>query len=367
MAEAISATTKKLEKAALLGDYLRGLNDIDLARAARYLAGHQFALSDSRTTNVGGRIIGEALSTATGLSLENLSPRYVRLGDPGEVAFEVVQEAHGDLEPKITLAETESIITRLSETRGTKNKTALLSAVLHQASPLEAKYLVKLLAGDLRIGLKEGLVEDATARAFGQPLAAVAHANMLLGDIGEAAIRARKGDLSDIEMRLFHPIKFMLATPAADLSDIARTMPEEFFVEDKFDGIRAQAHVKDGRVSIYSRTMDEISHRFPELQEPLRSIPTDIVIDGEIVPAIGERILPFSELQKRLGRKTIGADLLAEVPVILVAYDLLYAQGRVLINDSLEARRQILASLVSEEGTVRLSMRTSSHTSFAEG
>lgn len=355
VAEAISATTKKLEKAALLGDYLRGLNDIDLARAARYLAGHQFAMNDSRTTNVGSRIIGEALSTATGLSLENLSPRYVRLGDPGEVAFEVVQEAHGDLEPKITLAETESIITRLSETRGTKNKTALLSAVLHQASPLEAKYLVKLLAGDLRIGLKEGLVEDATARAFGQPLVAVAHANMLLGDIGEAAVRARKGDLSDIEMRLFHPIKFMLATPAADLSDIARTMPEEFLVEDKFDGIRAQAHVKDGRVSIYSRTMDEISHRFPELQEPLKSISTDVVIDGEIVPAIGELILPFSELQKRLGRKTIGADLLAEVPVILVAYDLLYAEGRVLINDTLEARRQILASLVSEEGTVRLS------------
>jgi len=170
VAEAISATTKKLEKAALLGDYLRGLNDVDLARAARYLAGHQFALSDSRTTNVGGRIIGEALSTATGLSLENLSPRYVRLGDAGEVAFEVVEETHGELEPKITLAETESIITRLSETRGTKNKTALLSALLHQASPLEAKYLVKLLVGDLRIGLKEGLVEDATARAFGQPL-----------------------------------------------------------------------------------------------------------------------------------------------------------------------------------------------------
>ena len=115
-------------------------------------------------------------------------------------------------------------------------------------------------------------------------------------------------------------------------------MPEEFFVEDKFDGIRAQAHVKDGQVSIYSRTMDEISHRFPELESPLKKITSDVVIDGEIVPASGERILPFSELQKRLGRKTIGAELMAEVPVILVAYDLLYASGRVLINESLEAR-----------------------------
>src|SRR4029453_14946186 len=106
------------------------------------------------------------------------------------------------------------------------------------------------------------------------------------------------GALPEVRMRLFHPIKFMLATPAADLADIARTMPEEFFVEDKFDGIRAQAHTKDGRVSIHSRTMDEITHRFPELVAPLRDLAVDAVIDGEIVPAVGDRILPFSELQK---------------------------------------------------------------------
>ena len=357
VAEAISATRKKLEKASLLGNYFKELNDYDLARAARYFAGHQFALSDSRTTNVGGSIISEALSQATGFSIEDLLPRYVRLGDAGEAAYEAVKEAkHGIQNPLITLTETESIITRLSETRGTRNKIALLVTVLHQASPLEAKYLVKLLAGDLRIGLKEGLVEDAIARGFAQPLPLVAHANMLLGDIGEAAVRARASDLQNIEMRLFHPIKFMLATPAADLSDIARTMPAEFFVEDKFDGIRAQAHVKDACVSIYSRTMDEITHRFPELIEPLRSLPTDAVIDGEIVPALGERILPFSELQKRLGRKTIGKDLLTEVPVILVAYDLLYAGGRVLFNESLAKRRQVLNKLVPERGTVRRSL-----------
>lgn len=355
LAEAISATTKKLEKAALLGDYLRGLNDIDLSRAARYLAGQQFALSDSRTTNVGGRIIGQALSAATGLSLEELSPRYVRLGDAGEVAFEAVQEKLAANQPRITLAETESLISRLSETRGTKNKTALLATVFREATPLEAKFLVKLLVGDLRIGLREGLVEDATARAFGQPLAAVAQANMLLGDIGEAAVRTRAGDLENIEMRLFHPIKFMLATPAADLSDIARTMPDEFFVEDKFDGIRAQAHVKDGRVSIYSRTMDEITHRFPELIEPLKNLTTDVVIDGEIVPATDERILPFSELQKRLGRKTIGANLMADIPVVLVAYDLLYAAGRVLIDEALEVRLRTLAQLIPTADALRLS------------
>ncbi len=356
VAEAVAATSKKLEKASLLGRYFPDLIDVDLARAARYFAGHQFAMSDSRTTNVGGSIISEALSQATGFGIENLMPRYVRLGDAGEVAYEATMEAnHGLYPPQISLAEVESIIVRLSETRGTRNKTALLATVLHQATPLEAKYLVKLLAGDLRIGLREGLVEDAIARCFERPLSDVAYANMLLGDIGQAAVRARHNDLQNIEMRLFHPIKFMLATPAADLSDIARTMPDRFFVEDKFDGIRAQAHVKDARVAIYSRTMDEITHRFPELIDPLRSLPVDAIIDGEIVPARDGRILPFSELQKRLGRKSIGKDLLSEAPVILVAYDLLYADGEVLVDRSLADRRAVMSRIFEEDGVVRLS------------
>ncbi|HEU4508811.1 MAG TPA: ATP-dependent DNA ligase [Pyrinomonadaceae bacterium] len=354
-AEAVAATTKKLEKAALLGSYLETLSEPDLTRAARYFAGHQFAMADARTTNVGGSIISAALSDATGFGPEDLYPRWVRLGDPGEVAAEIIKEARRSFQPTITLAETESLITRLSETRGIKNKTALLAAVLHRASPLEAKYLVKLLAGDLRIGLREGLVEDAIARVFRQQLADVSYANMLLGDIGETATRARAGDLRNVSMRLFHPIKFMLATPAADLTDVARTMPEEFLVEDKFDGIRAQAHVQSGRVAIYSRTMDEITHRFPELIDPLRAVATDVIIDGEIIPVNDESILPFSELQKRLGRKNVGTQLLMAVPVALVAYDLLYAGGEVLIDQPLSERRHLLGQLVSDQGPLRMS------------
>jgi len=355
VAERVAATTKKLEKAALLGEYFKQLADVDLSRAARYFAGHQFPLNDARTTNVGGSIISEALCQATGFSIEDLLPKYVRLGDAGEAAFEAIEEAKRTNEPQLTLAEVESIISRLSETRGSKGKTALLAAVLHQATALEGKYLVKLLVSDLRIGLREGLVEDAIARAFEQPLDLVSRVNMLLGDIGETAVRARKNDLRDVTMRLFHPIKFMLATPAADLADIARTMPSEFYVEDKFDGIRAQAHAKNGTVAIYSRTLDEISARFPELIDPLKNLPNDAVIDGEIVPARGDEILPFSELQKRLGRKNVSAELRTEVPVILVAYDLLYAGGRVLINEPLANRRIELEQLIPEQGTLRVS------------
>jgi DNA ligase-1 len=313
-------------------------------------------MNDARTTNVGTSVLREALSEATGLSVENLRPRYVRLGDSGEVAYEAILETRKkEGAPLITLEETEALIARLSEMKGTKSKKTLLAEVLRNATALEAKYLVKLLVGDLRIGLKEGLVEDAVARAFEQPLAQVAQANMMTGDIGYAAVRARHNDLAGIKMRLFHPLKFMLATAAADLADIARQMPEEFYVEDKFDGIRAQAHTDGERLALYSRTMDEITHRFPELVAPLTGLSAAAVVDGEIVPARGDLILPFSELQKRLGRKTVSPELLETTPVVFIAYDLLYGAGRVLVDEPLKERRRILESLVPVAGTVRLS------------
>jgi len=186
-------------------------------------------------------------------------------------------------------------------------------------------------------------------------------ANMLRGDIGEAAVRARAGALRAVEMRLFHPLKFMLATPASDLADIERTMPADFFVEDKFDGIRGQIHVQGDRVAIYSRTLDEISIRFPELHQPLQSLPTDMIIDGEIITARGAEILPFSDLQKRLGRKVVSDELQAAAPVVFVAWDLLYADGKVLIDDPLQARRARLEDLISRVSSserVRLSKAT---------
>ncbi|MBA2647946.1 MAG: ATP-dependent DNA ligase [Pyrinomonadaceae bacterium] len=357
-AERVAATTKKLEKAALLGAFFRELDDADLARAARYFAGYTFAMSDARTTNVGTGVVRDAISEVTGFSVEDLRPRYVRLGDAGEVAYEaLVESKRASDAASLTFAATEQLIEILSATRGTKNKRALLVEALRRLTALEAKYLVKILVGDLRIGLKEGLVEDAVARAFDVPLPSVAQVNMLIGDIGETAVRARRGLLEGVGMRLFHPLKFMLATAAADLTDVARTMPEEFYVEDKFDGIRAQAHVEAGRVALFSRTLDDITHRFPELVPWLSNLAAAAILDGEIVPARGSVILPFAELQKRLGRKTVSDELLAATPVVFVAYDILYAAGRVLIDAPLSERRSALEGLVVNKSSsiVRLS------------
>src|ERR1041384_2571834 len=125
-AEAVAATTKKLEKAALLGDYFAHLSDQDLARAARYFAGHQFAQSDARTTNVGGSILAEAMVAATNVAPESLGPRYARWGDGGDVAFEIFCEAKPHNPPSLTLSATEKLLATLSTTRGMNAKTDLL-------------------------------------------------------------------------------------------------------------------------------------------------------------------------------------------------------------------------------------------------
>jgi DNA ligase-1 len=382
-AEEIGKTTKRLEKAALLARYFEGLDDAHLAIAARYFAGHIFPLRDQRTTNIGGATLFRALENVTGQNSELLAKRLVHHGDLGDLSAEVFAAgAVTSANPGgLTLEKVAVALEGLAETAGSKKKLELVTELLREARPVEAKYLVKILSGDLRIGLKEGAVEDALARMFGTEVKQVQWANMLTGDIGATALLARYGRLAEARMQLFHPIKFMLATPAEDLSDVAEQMPEEFAVEDKFDGIRAQAHVAPAqpgddlahgvlhndengriRVALFSRTLDEITRSFPDLIMPLAGLidasdesgSTGLILDGEIVPVSGKRIQPFLQLQKRLGRKTLSDELRAAVPVAFIAYDALYRGGQVLIEEPFRARRAALESLQFDDTAVRL-------------
>ena len=381
-AESVAATTKRNEKAALLGQYFSALSDDDLIRTARFFAGYIFPLWDQRTTNIGGSALLNAMSAVLDADREALIARTVALGDLGDVAYEAFRLSvdASKRDPSFLVQDVAAAFDQLAATAGTKAKTALVAQLLARCAPLEAKYFVKLLAGDLRIGLKEGSVEDAIAKLTNVKVAEVQWANMLTGDIGETAQLARTGRLNEARMRLFHPLKFMLATPAADLEDVARQMPAEFFVEDKFDGIRAQAHVSRAthsdhrtygvvingvRVALFSRTLDEITESFPDLVGPLAAIAANVaanvegsddsafVLDGEIVPLKDGHILPFLELQKRLGRKTLPEELLKTVPVGYMAFDVLYGDGRVLIGEPLINRRAVLESLGFGDGQAR--------------
>ncbi len=348
--EQVAATTKKLEKAALLKAFFAELSDDDLVIAARFFAGTPFPLADQRVLNVGGAVVRDAVLQLTGASHEEWGQLVVTHGEAGRAAQQLLL-GRVATSSSLTLSEVMAVYEALEAARGPSKKMPLIATTLERLTPLEAAYLIKLmLGGDLRIGLQEGLVEDALARAWDLPVAAVQRANMLLGDIGETALRARYRRLDDVTMRLFHPLKFMLASPIVDPQEIRKGIAGPFFVEDKYDGIRAQAHKQGDRIVLYSRTLDDVTSRFPELFGPLLNLPGEWVLDGEVLAARDGRILPFKALQPRLGRKEVGAELLASTPVVFVAYDILYQDGEVLLDHPLYMRRVRLEDLVRPYG-----------------
>jgi DNA ligase 1 len=350
-ADAVTATTKRLQKLAHLADYLAPLSDEDLVIACRLLAGQPFPLSDARTLNVGFSVASTVLLDLSGFDGEEYSRLVVQLGDMGDAAERIMPPIPVETGEPVTLRSAADAFDTIASTRGTGQKALLLRGLLAQATPVEAKYIVKLVTGDMRMGLKESLVEEALARMAGVPTEDVQCVNMLVGDVGETALLARHGRMGEARMRLFHPLKFMLATPAETPRDIlteGRNRAESaVFIEDKYDGVRAQLHREGERVEIFSRTLDPVAHRFPEVSQALLHIPHSVIFDGEIVAYSGEdgRCLLFSALQKRLGRKAVSEELMREVSVACMIFDVLYLDGEVLLERPLSERKALLASL----------------------
>ena len=348
--DAIAATTKKLEKTALVATYLRSSLLSEAETAAIFLSGRPFPAYEEATLQVGGALLWRVIGELSGKTEHELSEIYRRHGDAGSVAAETLPARP---ESGLSLTEVQRTFYDMAAARGPAAKASLLRGLLERATPLEAKYIVKIISGDLRIGLKESLVEEAIARAFEAPLGELKRANMLLGDIGETLRLASAGKLAEAQLRLFHPIDFMLASPV-ESSEEALSYFQNASVEDKYDGIRAQAHVSGGEVRIFSRTRDEITESFPELPMALGGLPKDAVLDGEIVAwnagdaGVPARALPFSKLQQRLGRKKVSGKLLRNVPVAYLVFDVLYADGELLLDRPLCERARILDSLLNE-------------------
>jgi DNA ligase-1 len=423
-AEAIAATTKKLQKTALVAEYLKSRPTDEAAASAIFLSGRAFPAWEETTLQFGGRLLWRVVAELSGQTESALAAAYRKHGDLGAVAGDVLPERSGQGLRILEVAET---FEQIATARGPAAKAALVRDLLGRATPLEAKYIVKIMTGDLRIGLKESLVEEAIAKAYLEAPAAkllnatkdgaikdgalkeVQRANMLLGDIGETVRLASEGKLAEArtKTRIFHPLGFMLASPIESAEE-GLSYFAEAAVEDKYDGIRAQAHVSDGDVRFFSRTRDEITESFPELPEDLADLPQAAILDGEIVawsysesepvepplpsassgqalpataaPAAGlgpirtsqpatpaspessgsssagkdapehaGQARPFSILQQRLGRKKVSEKMLREIPVAYLVFDVLYAGGELLIDRPLHERAQILDKLLAAE------------------
>jgi DNA ligase-1 len=353
VANAIGATTKKLEKERLLAEYLRTLDDASLERAVVFFSGSPFPLREERVTGVGGAIISDAASLVTGRTGAEIWASWSKHGDAGDTVADSF--AH-DPSRTITLSELGEYFDRIAKTSGSIDKKNILIDLLRKVDAQGARYVVKILVGELRIGLQEGLVESAIAKAFGRTVDAVRRANMFTGDIGATALLAKSDALESVRMTLFHPFAFMLAQPEEDPEEIVAALGEGAFADDKYDGIRAQIHREGNEVRIYTRTLDNVTHRFPEIAAAALQLDRSVILDGEIV-AFSDRILPFAVIQTRLGRRKVSEALLRDAPVAFFAFDLLYENGEALFELPLSERLARLRSVV-KGGAIRPSDQT---------
>lgn len=341
--ERVAATNARSRKVAIAADWLHRLDDEDLARAVLFLSGTAFPRHDPRRLSVGWATMRDAAVAATGWDVETVRLCLREVGDVAEgISLLLVGHAAG---LPFTLADAEGAFEALAQARRPAEKRALLEERFRNAPPLATRYFLKVITGELRIGLQEKQVEEAIARATGAPLQAVRDANNRAGDLARVALAARRGTLDEIEATLFHPMDFMLARPLDSLDEIED--PTAWILEDKFDGIRAQAHFDRGEARIFSRGLEDVTGAFPELAAACARLPGSGVIDGEILGWQHERALPFVFFQQRLSRKRPSEELVRAVPVALVAYDLLYRDGTLLLDRPIEERRARLEALLA--------------------
>lgn len=388
LAERLAGEASRLKKRAAIAEAIASVHasspgSPDAGLFAQYLAGTPFAEADPRKLNAGGALLSRAVLAISGASDAAFGLAYRRHGDLGAAAFDLWQAAKIEPHATLSLAEIAQAFAAMAAARTTASRAALVDSLLRRATPLEAKYLLKLMLGDMRIGVKQSLIEEAIAAATGARVEEVRHAVMLEADLAHATMRAFSGTLSEARMRLFHPLGFMLASPVDSPEEAAERFtkgapvtPGEHqqthiaaFLEDKYDGMRAQVHCGDlaqpGRVAIYSRNREDITPSYPELAEAFANLlpgsgssDNQLIFDGEILGwdfAAGAedesgRALPFAVLGERIGRKRVTNGLRERVPVIFMAFDLLCAQGELTLHLPLRERRNRLEAIVERIG-----------------
>jgi DNA ligase-1 len=340
---AVGATSATLEKTRILGAYLRTLDEADLRRAAVYMSGRAFPPSQRRTLGLGWSTLSKVISSISRRDEDELGLIFRKHSDLGDWAGEALE---GSTEPRpVTLRDVEETLEAIRSARGAA-KAAPLEAMMRRLDPGSARFFVKIISGEMRIGLSEGLVEAAIGEAFGVSISQVKRVHLVTGDIGETAVRCKRGEFEAGTITLFQPVRFMLASPVETPAEAFNRMDaDRVWTEEKYDGVRAQLHRQGSRAEVFSRDLKETTGAFPELVEAAPGIGRDVLFDGEVLAHRDGRVLRFFELQRRLGRKKVDDDLRREVPVVLVIFDLLWLDGRTLLDEPLTARRKLLEEL----------------------
>jgi DNA ligase-1 len=401
LCERLAGTGSKLQKRALMAEYLRALPVPEAGLAALYLAGAPFAETDGRELKVGGALLSRVLAQLSGAGQPEMHAAYLRHGDLGGAARDLL-EARSTV-PSLALPDVAAAFEAIAGAPKPAAKQQITLDLLQRATPLEAKYLIKIILGDMRTGIKVSLVEEAIAAAYSAEIREVRNAMMLNGNLLEVLGLVATGRLAEARMKLFHPLGFMLASPVETVEEALQRFSNEVAeeaksgssearpdgplikeaqLEDKYDGIRAQIHCgspeQPGRVALFSRSREDMTVSFPEIVEAFAGFGEPLVLDGEIVAwnrawsrgneaspdgsgGAADRALPFASLQARLGRKRVTAEMREATPVVFMAFDLLYANGEMMMEKPLQERRRALEELVQrEQQRTRVGSRLSS-------
>ncbi len=356
LCQRVEGVSGSLEKIDLAAAFLKELNDDELAVASGFIMGDLFPPSLDLVMGVGPSILYEAMARACGCSTEKISDMLRATGDPGLVASAAVEKkkpigfaAFVEDEP-LCIEEVYQrflAVARASGKGSQDTRIKNLQYLFSKATPLEAQYIARLAIEDMRIGIGEGGIRDAIARAFSREAADVERAYNLTNDIGLVAVNARKGTLSDLNVLINHPIKMMLAQLG---EGIPASMQElgSAAVEWKYDGARVQIHKDGKRVRIFSRRLEDVTRSLPEIVRLAQEVRADkAILDGEAV-AIGKdsRPLAFQEILKRFRRKYNVEKQAKETPLRLFLFDLIYLDGKSTVDLPLARRRELLEGIV---------------------
>jgi DNA ligase 1 len=353
--EEAKGTGSKNEKVRILADYLRGLSGEDARTAARVASGRSSERGSAREAQVGYSTILQALREVTGADQDAVSASYLRHGDLGEVAQEllVAKRMHPLFSEPLTLGDLEEAFSQLRSAEGkgaASTRRSVVKSLLLRSSPLEGKYAVKVLTGEMRTGMVGGLLEEAIGRAYSLSKDEAARAHMVVGDIGTFAKLASEGKAGETKIEAFRPVNFMLAEPLATAAEVAEHFGKRAYAEYKYDGVRAQVHRRNGEVRVYSRRLEDITASFPEVQGAFAGRGPDLIIDGEIVPFAEEKPLPFQLLQRRLRRQEDFEEAARNAPVVYFAFDILRLGEDELVERPLSGRRAALLDAVKGTG-----------------
>jgi DNA ligase-1 len=364
--EKIRGTTSKNMKVNFLSEYLSSLDDKCLPIAVLFLSNRIFPSGSKFAVNIGLSTIMQTLSEISILDQNQIQQIFLQYGDMGALSEYAVSKKHTVSlfqQQALTLSSIYDQFKKIANTIGYgsgKGKKDLLKGLFLNSSPLEAKYLTKIISGEMRIGLTEGLVEIAVSKAFNEVLGHVREAMLVSGDISQVAILAKRRLLYSALIKPLKPVSYMLAGVMFTAEEIINYYQKPLICQYKYDGIRAQMHKSEQEVRLFSRKLADITSGFPELVNAARytrlSLSSlsniDFIFDGEVMALQHGRPLHFQELQKRLRKKNVTEQIIAEVPVVYVVYDVVYLNGEQIINMPLKQRKEILSNISFREPIV---------------